>query len=367
MWNWIFSAGGSGLDAERLFEMKAYLLSSLYLGGMTLLFGELSPYAIIAAQIAMFSAVTVICFRVWCTVGPAIQAPAGVFPCGAFFILFGLFDAVAWVYWPLTDIIFLLVTALFILSLVNGIYQGSRYFPLALVIVLVGMVTRPTGLALFAIYLATVANSRIVGTASPGNFRRYAAAILTLFLPASMVVLLVPWVVWLIQAGWSPPGVLHDSTLVHNLREASHLFSLGEVVDSRPETTLPSPSGYFGYLEVLLHRLYYYYWPFRETFSTKHIVVLSVYMPLTLCLVAIGLYSLARRSLLEFRILLLLGNCALYFGLLHGITLVAHSWRYQVPATLAYWLLAGFGLLHLLDRVRSRGAPGHEHASVTGR
>jgi hypothetical protein len=91
-----------------------------------------------------------------------------------------------------------------------------------------------------------------------------------------------------------------------------------------------------------------------------HNAVNLVYVVLTWPLAVVGAIRLLRADdpLRRMTGLFLL-MVAYSYALLHSVTLVSYDWRYQLPAIVPYWVLAGCGYCHLMDLVAAgwRGRP----------
>lgn len=354
LWNWLLAPETEPLDQGRLLKMKAYIIPSLFLGGAHLLPSGLANSFIIGMQIFMYSTVVFVCFRIWQLVEhpPQYKLPWLI---GGLFITFGLVDVPIWTYWLLTDITFFFWSALFMYALVLAIIgESGKHWWTSLILAIVALIVRPTGVCLPFIWFATLLFWIIYRKTG----RNWLPFLIVVLVPATLVIFIVPWLYLLDQGGYQFPDWFEKSIIGQNFAEASTLFNKGIIMANREGATFENPSSYLDYVSIVLLRLYYHYVPFRHGHSILHHITNIIYFPTALILAAYGLKELIQRNQRCLYMAAVIMIFAVYFGLLHSVTLLAFSWRYQVPATLCMWLVAGFGLKFLLQNsFISQGPP----------
>ncbi len=359
LWRWLLDPDAESLDYDKFQQMRAYVVPSLLLGGAELLPSAISSGFIVGVQILMYSVVVSICFQIWQLDGQRSR-PQLLFLLGGLFITFGLVDVPIWTFWLLTDITFLLWMALFVWALVLSITSGCRVcWAGSLILSILALIVRPTGVCLPFIWAATAmfwVSYRRAG-------RSLLPLVILLIVPVALAVFVVPLMFLVDQNGHPFPAWFEKSVVGQAFSQASDLAGRGTVVANRDDTTFYSPSAYFDYVSIVLSRLYYHYVPFRHDHSMAHQITNIIYFPTALMLAAYGLKYLLQRNEQMVGVAAIIIISSVYLGLFHGITLLAFSWRYQVPATFCLWLAAGFGMKYILGKANQplRSAVGGHH------
>jgi len=120
------------------------------------------------------------------------------------------------------------------------------------------------------------------------------------------------------------------------------LYSDGVVVVDRPETYLANPTSYFDFIAIAVFRFVYYLIPLRSAYSNIHNIYLLVYMAFLVFMVVRGVKVLGGQGVGGEVLRFLLPLLVLYYALFHSLFFV-EDFRYQLPAVVAFWALAGFG------------------------
>lgn len=305
-----------------------YLAPSLVIGAASIAFGEGFALACVLLNIALFSCLAACLFAVW---GRAWDEPPGVVAIvGGLFLLLGNPDVVVWNYFVLSDVMFLFLVAALWYGVALAMTTGARaaWWGAAL-IAAAALVCRPTAPPLVASLLGAI----LLWRASEG--RGHGRTLVALgVIPALGALLLWPVLVYLAAAEGTAAGSLVPDLLLGH-------YQAGTVIVDRPETAHVAPRGYVDFVAITLDRFASFYIPLRRGYSVAHNVLVGAYaLGFGLALWS-GWRRLASRwpALAEAAAL-----SALYFGLFHAMVVVDFDWRYQLPAMVPLWLVAGYGL-----------------------
>jgi len=122
------------------------------------------------------------------------------------------------------------------------------------------------------------------------------------------------------------------------------IYRDGVVVAERPETYIAHPTGYFDFIAVAVARVLYFLVPLRSAYSNIHNIYLLVYLVFSIFMTIRGLRVLGSYGAGGEALRFLLPLLALYYALFHSLIFV-EDFRYQLPAVVAFWALAGFGVV----------------------
>ena len=116
------------------------------------------------------------------------------------------------------------------------------------------------------------------------------------------------------------------------------------IVVHRVETYVEPPREYSEFVTFTATRFWRFFVPISAGYSLRHKLVVLAYVPLFLWLTWRGWRTLRRDGGRRAELAWIAVLSALYFGLFHAMVGVDFDWRYQVPAMVPLWLIAGFGL-----------------------
>jgi hypothetical protein len=350
--HWIIT-GGTGLGAMMADVLYPhYFVPSVIIAGAYMYLGD-PVVKIVALNCVLFSLVVVLMYQFWASVHGPWQhwlgrrgfLFAGI---GGFYIIFGLPDPFLFSYTVLTDTIFLFWVAVFVVAASRGLLDGRpALWVLALLMALIAPYVRPTGIVLpvLLVYAAVV----YVFVRRTINLRW--VAVVSIGVPVVFMLFVVPWLV---------SGKINGSGLVEavipdifrrEFNQAVYFFQTGIIVSDRPGTHVAPPTGYMDVMKMIIYRLGYYLVPLRFgdiPYTVTHNAVNLLYVLLTWPLAVIGVRRMAMIDRRCFAVMLFLIMVAMSFALLHSATLLSFGWRYQMPAMVPLWMLAGVGLFVLL-------------------
>lgn len=359
---WIAAEQGASPSQRYPTLFPHYAISSVILTVIYVSFG-LEAWGVIFFNITLFALVVCAVFSLWRFVYPGLDAPwrkmpglAGV--CGGLYVIYGLPDGFLWSYAILTDTMFLFWNVAFVVLTVRGLLDGNRLaWVLALIVAISAAFVRPPGVILPLLYcFALLLHVKPI----PHDYIARAGAVI-LAVPAILVCLVIPWLVTTYEHGTLAADLGLPEALRRNIHQAVAYFKQGIVISNRLEMESSMPLSYGGALKTIAYRLAYYWIPLRfgeHGYSTIHNTVNGIYMLLALPLLAYGVSALWKAGGRLAMAMLFLVATAYGYALLHAITLVSYDWRYQVPAMVPLWILAGCGLFSVLG-VRSRRGADH--------
>lgn len=354
MIHWI-TTGGAGLEAMKANALfPHYFFPSTALAGIYMAFSD-PVVKVVALNCVLFSIVVVLMYQFWMAVHGWWERWSGkqgffVAGAGGFYIVFGLPDPFLFSYTVLTDVIFLFWVAAFVVATSRGLLEGGGgSWVAALLLAVAAPYVRPTGmllpiLFLYALLIWFLARRGVaVGT----------LALVSIGVPVVATLFVVPWLV---------SGRINGSGLVEAIipdifgrefNQAVYFFKAGVVVSDRPDTYVESPSTYWEIFRLIISRLGYYLVPLRFgeiPYTVIHNVVNFVYILVTWPLMFLGVRGLIAQKRRCRTVALFLIMVALSYALLHSVTLLSFGWRYQIPAMVPLWMLAGVGLYSILGR-----------------
>lgn len=202
------------------------------------------------------------------------------------------------------------------------------------------------------------------------NRRPLAALILCSAVPLLLTVTVVPWLILESVNNKGSTGSIISSILERQFHQSVFFFQAGKIVATRLEVGTQEILSYGHIVETIAYRLMYYWIPIRlgeYPYSFIHNLVNGVYMIVTLPLLLIGVVRLLKGARKDAMVLLFLVMVALSFSLLHSVTLVSFDWRYQLPAMVPYWILAGRGWCRVQVMMNARRGPGNQPKPPNGR
>ncbi|MBU0516301.1 MAG: hypothetical protein KJ621_16180 [Proteobacteria bacterium] len=340
-WQWLWS----GQLFDRLdFSNYQYLVFYLIIGGGVSLLGHSFLWVFVLLNAILFSAMVWLGFRFWARVGEA----SGLLMMGLGLLLFlGLPDVPLWVYYIFYDVIFLFAVGLYWYFLAGAVIDRRiRSWLIAWLVALCSLVVHPRGI-LLVLFLIGAGVYLAIG-------RRLKRPGLTLVVTLGLMGLLA-------IGGWPALVFLHNDVVPPAV---ARWYAMGVVVLNRPETYLSGPSSYWDYVWITLQRIGYFLVPLRAGYSIGHNIIGVIYALFLAFFCLRGwrwLWGLNERSR-GLASLLVLFCCA--FTLFHGMMVVDYDWRYQMPAMVPAWLLAGFGIPTLLrGRLTPREPEVYRHGS----
>jgi hypothetical protein len=304
-----------------------YFVPNLIIGGAERLFGPAYALAVVLLNIIFFSLIVLCCFKVWhlewknARVGHVLVGLT---------ILLGCSDVVLWNYYVLSDVTFLLFVALFWFYLFPAAVENHRSgWWSAFAIALVSALVRPIGIFNVAFWFVA-------------RWYKAVRPTLQVWIGVTVVPFVVAAFVWPSMLYLKSRGVSWAAPLVSD--ELFRWYQIGAVVCNRPETYLQPPVQYLDYVHITVYKLFYFFFPFRGGYSSAHNLMLALYFPLLLWLALSGWRRLTRLGQGYATLAALLGLFSYYSGLFHSMSYVDYDWRYQVPAMLSAWLLAGLAM-----------------------
>jgi len=347
---WRSDCGADPCDLERSTMFPSYVVSSFYLWSIDRLFPDSPLIAAAVANMVLFAFATALVFRTWLLLPQPGSTDAGLTLCVGLCVIFGMPIVPLWSYWMLSETLFLLIVAGFILSVVQALIRRRPvYWAMAAVIACIGVFTRPPGLLLPFLLLA--AFMLAWRSCNPVTVRKRTTGLA--LLGAGMAFIVIPLFFSIFTGDTSFAGYLPEH-IRFKILQAAHFYREGWVVADQPDTYVSNDGSFTDYLWITVRRFAYYFLPIKSTFSLPHNLLNAVYLMLALPGLLVGVRNLLRtgKQTTETACWLLL--TALLFGLLHSVTLVSYEWRYQVPAMVPLWLLAGVGLMSLAENGRQR-------------
>lgn len=337
------------LNEHRLFPN--YFVSSMVLSGIY--YGlSLQAIGVVVFNSVLFSLTVCLIVSTWYRLvineGETDRMYGLLVAAGGLYVVFGLPDAFLWSYAVLTDTMFLFWVALFVAMVVRAMFTNSiSAWSLALVVSVVAPFIRPPGILLPVLFIVGFVLNAVRTNDRPFAFLLGAIVVL----PGLFVFGVVPWLVTQAANGGSEAYAFLPGVLEKLFRQSVIFFENGVTVSTRHEVEISGPLTIPDVWRAMVTRLGYYWVPLRfgeRPYSDIHNVVNLVYMVATLPLFVLGAVRLIRLGYKQRKALLFLIVVAYGYALLHSVTLVSFDWRYQLPAMVPYWILAGCGLLGVL-------------------
>jgi hypothetical protein len=270
---------------------------------------------------------------------------------GTSLLVAALFMGVLWehVYWvsvAYTDISFNLLLALVFASCAVGLTEppGRRRhvaWGLALVLALVTVTYRPTGLWVVGMLVVAFAAGTHRFPFVSGNVRR---PVLRAVAVAGLA-LISGWIgasVVLANADLLPASFLRDLILHVGVR-----FQDGMIVSARPETYSAPPEGAIDYATMIALKFFYYFKFSAVGFGGAHNLYNWITFAPFYLLVLVGVGSVVfapsemNQSILGAGILALIWVAV--FALAHAVTIIDFDWRYRLPVYAPLGVLAIIG------------------------
>lgn len=359
--SWIAS-GGAGFEAVESHPVfPHYFIPSVVLAGVYTYFDD-PVVKVVALNAVLFSVLVVLLYQFWIMVHGSWSRWAGrqgfmAAGVGGFYIIFGLPDPFLLSYTVLTDIFSLFWVSVFVVATTRGILEGGRMaWIVALCMAVTALYVRPTGVVLPVLLVYVL----LVRSLAERGMRARTLAVVSIGVPLVITLLMVPWLVSMKINGADWIDAVVPDLLRQEFRQAVYFFERGIVVSDRLETYVGTPDGYMDVLEMILKRLFYYWIPLRlgeAPYTLTHNIVNLVYVLAVWPLMIIGIRRMIAADRRCRIAVLFLVMVALSYALLHSVTLLSFDWRYQLPAMVPLWMLAGVGLFSVLGRpVRARGA-----------
>lgn len=346
-------AGNVDIEAARNHAVfPYYFIPSVVLAGIHLYLDDPVVKAV-ALNCVLFSLLVVLIYSFWISVhGPwrSWMGRRGFFlgVVGGLYIIFGIPDPFLFSYTVLSDIMFLFWVTLFVVSVCRGILDGSRLsWIVALVLAVFAPFVRPTGVLLPILLLFGVGVRWLIHR----EVSLTTAVVVCLGIPMIVTFAAVPLLISAKLSG----QVWVDSVIPDHFNRyfkiATHYFASGIIVSDRPWTDVESPSTYSDVLGMILKRLGYFWVPLRfgeKPFSMTHNMMNLVYLAFVWPLAIIGIRKLVAAGRRYQMVMLFTVVVALAFACLHSVMLLSFGWRYQLPAMVPLWMLAGVGLFGVL-------------------
>ncbi|VAX24837.1 hypothetical protein MNBD_NITROSPINAE02-238 [hydrothermal vent metagenome] len=333
-WNYFFTGDPEKLPRLSLWAI-CYFIPNLIIAGGVKVFGSSFHPIFVCFNISLYSIMTVLFFKVWSPgSGDRLDWKLGAI---GFALIFGLpTEVLSHNYNVLSDVIFLTATGAVCYFLANAVLlRSGRDWRYAFAAGFVTVFIRPPGLMI--IVFLTIAAVYVYLAVKIKN-KALAPAVLIIG-PACFALLVWPALNYF---------KVTKSGLFEKIYPASirYYYESGMVVAERPEMYLPPPEEYFDYVHIVVNRLFYYFYPLRETYSTIHNVYLLIYAVLIVSLIYMGWRKLAGVGVNGANLAFLLFLLSFYFGLFHSMLFV-EDFRYQLPSLPPLWMLAGFATARL--------------------
>jgi len=348
--DWVFRDIYVGIPMRDHVLIPNYILPAFLIGSCYEIFGSYGHQAAIGLNIVLFAFCVKMLIQIWRILGFEKDQPLAFVVFLSLFLCFGLIDTPLWVYYDLTDIIFLFYVTLFLFFIIKGMKQQSSSFVIfSLFLALFGYFVRPTAMVLPVIWLLFMS---LLIYKKKFNWFGY-LTIACVCLGTLTIILGFPAIVDIIIDNRK---LIKDwpQFLTKAATQSRVFYEYGWVVADRPETFVLNPQGYWDYLEITLKRLFYYFSPFRSGYSLIHSSINAMYLLVTLPLAGFGIVTAWKQSDENKRFVVVIITTSLLFGLMHAITLNSYDWRYQLPAMIPLWILAGIGGLRINSKYTRR-------------
>jgi len=341
---------------SRLFP--SYVISSMILSGIYA-YSDLGAIGVITTNMLLFSLTVCMVFHTCLSLDPLrdirlSKTAAVVLIVGGFYIVFGLPDVFLWSYAVLTDIIFLAWVMFAVFCITKGFLEKRRaMWILAFLACAAAPLVRPTGILLPLLFLYAV----LLYSMRRKSSCFQCVAISSIVVPTLATFLLFPWAALNLSQDPSFAGAWLPEVIREFLVQSVHFLEKGTIVATRLEVEPAGPLSYTDIVRSIVYRLLYYWIPIRfgdPPYSDMHNIVNGIYMVVTLPLCFAGARHLGAKAGDHQYMVLFLVMVAYLFALLHGVTLVSFDWRYQVPAMVPYWIIAGCGLTRVVSAIRAR-------------
>jgi hypothetical protein len=315
-----------------------YLFQHLVMAAGDGLFGRMFPVLFVVTNIVLYAAAVYLCFRVWALIAP-LTSPRAV--AAALVVLFGCVDVPMWTFYLLGDVTFLFLLAAFWFFLTQAVLFGdTRRWAMALAVAVGAALVRPTAVVVIAFWFTAAAYMFLRAR----RFGRATVAIVFIVVPFFIAEFAWPYVVYRVAANGG-----HASFMRTAFTELLPWYLNGSVVCDRVETYLAPPVAYFDFVRLTLVRLLYFFFPLRAGYSLAHNMALALYAPMLVALASVGWRQLRQRDDRHASFAFLLLAFTFYFGLFHSMTYVDYDWRYQIPAMLSAFVLAGIGVARVFE------------------
>jgi len=305
--------------------------------GVKHFFGTQYKHAFVYLNILLFGLTVFFVFKIWRLVQPRFADNWIIALLIGLGVIFGLLDVPLWSYWILTDNMFLTVVTGFVYFVVWAVARGSKGAWLgASFICVFALLVRPTAVVLPLIF--ALAFPAVVATRKWGG----RGTLVLMVCLAGIVFFYIPWLVYLELNGASvvrPVSFLLSDKIV----QALPFYKNGWVVANQADTYQTGATDYLDFVKITLLRFGYYYIPVKSTYSFVHNIVNSIYWVSVLVIGYIGWRGLMRGSIERQAVASWLVLFAFFYGLLHAVTVVSYEWRYQLPAMIPVWVMAGIG------------------------
>lgn len=347
------AAGGPAFEGIRDAKLfPHYFISSMLLSGIYR-YLDAGVIGVAVFNSILFSLIVCMVFSIWETVcGDRVRGRAdGAFVLGAaggLYIIFGLPDVFLWSYFVLTDTIFLFWITGFTFCIVKGLLEQRRsMWVLGFLMCITAPFVRPTGIIVPVIYLYALYLN--FGPGIRSHFRT--VVVISVLAPAFFVFFVVPWLVLMAVNDAAAVDTLIPEAIRRHFFQAVHFFKEGVIISTRLEVDSSAPLSYFDIVQSICYRLGYYWVPIRlgeRPYSTVHNLVNTLYIIIAWPLLAAGIWRLLNAGRDCMLALLFLVMVAYSYALLHSVTLVSFDWRYQLPAMVPFWILAGCGFYSVL-------------------
>lgn len=350
---WLFHGHAAGVPFPHNSMIPNYIIPSLLIGAAHAYFGGRGTQYFIYLNIALFTLMVFVLFRLWRGVLTSGES-APVVVVGGLYIIFGLVDVPLWNYYDLSDMLFMVWVGTFIYFIVVGQARGLwSAWVIALALALAAYFVRPTGILLPGLWLLALMLAIVGGF---GARRAGRIAFVASVVMAIVALMGVPWFVGALLGGKLTVGSELPLALRKFIGQAVVFYREGWVVADRANTYVSDPHGYLDFLRITLSRFGYYFIPLRLGYSPIHNILNGVYFVVLVAAVTNGFRTLARRGGREVIVAWTLVMFSLCYGLLHAVTLVSYDWRYQLPAMVPAWLLAGVGITGFRRRLVISGS-----------
>ena len=277
--DWLFHGNVANEPFPEHVQIPKYLFPSILLGVCYDIFGDNGHQAVIALNGFLFSCTAFLLFKIWILLDNWSHEYNAVMLVGGLFLIFGLVDTPLWVYYDLSDIIFLWYATLLTYILIYGAVNKTILpFFFALILVVGGYFVRPTAIIfplIFLIFTCTLIHWPTTGLSG-------LTVLLSVGLSLLLVFLLVPAFVDFWVTNEKQAREIVPELFMNPVAQSMHMFNQGWVVADRPNTYILNTKGYSDFLMIALHRIIYFFTPLRLEYSLVHNSLNSLYVEVSI-------------------------------------------------------------------------------------
>lgn len=337
------------LQSNRMYPQ--YLLSGLAIGGVKRVFGPDYRHAFVVINILLFGLTIVFVFQTWFELRPDFIDGSVAMTVAGLAVLFSIPDVPLWVYWTLSDNMFLTVMSLYGLFLVRAVTRRDKAsWGGAILVCVLGFIVRPTAIMMPVVLLMALLFVLVGGRKK----RAWLGPSIILFAGIGAFVV-GPWLVSLQIQGVNVRDYM-PTFLASHFSQSVYIYLQGRVISDQPDTYIANVQSVWDVIYITTLRFFYYFVPIKTTYSCIHNVVNGIAWPVLVTMMYIGWKHLTQKNLVSYNAAWCLVIMAYCYGLLHAVTIVSYEWRYQLPAMVPAWVLAGIGARVVYGHFRSHAA-----------